>query len=1194
MAEIVVSAFLTKVFEKLASSELRRLARSVRIDSQLKKWKRSLLLIQAMLADAGQKQIRERAVQLWVNNLQDLAYDIDDVLDDLATEAIRRELNQESYVSTSKVLKFIPTYTNFTHRSFMYGRQMSSRLDEIGTKLNNLLEARNNLGLNVIVERSNRTTRRWEQTSLIDEYKIMGREGDKEALLVKLLRNEACYENVSVVSIVGMGGIGKTTLAKVLYNDYKVQDRFEVRAWVNVSEEFDLFTISKAIFVVVGGEDKSFSNLDMLQVALKDKLLKKRFLLVLDDVWNKDYKMWEHLLSPLLVGAPGSRIIVTTRDSWVACIMGSDEPYNLNVLSDEDALSLLAQHALGEKNFDKRPTLKSLGEGFVKKCGGLPLALTMFGKSLRTKIDVNEWKMLLNTEMKDVQIGREILASLRSSYYDLPSHLKQSFAYCSLIPKNYVFNKNELVLMWMAHGYLSQSEGSKSMEFLGHEYFQVLKSKSFIQHSATGELGYTMHTLINDLATSVAEEFYFRLDDEMNMSNTNETFKKLRHFSVSPRCGSYRRLKELQGATRLQTLLLIPSLGGKGYGLLDNLLAELLPKLQFLRVLSAANQEITKVPESIGNLKHLRYLNFSDTAITCLPEQVSHLYNLQTLLLRNCYQLSELPESFANLINLRHLDISGTPNLNKMPLGIGGLTTLQTLPTVIIEGENGFKISELKSLSDLQGELSIMGLDKVIDPKQAKDANLHQKEGLDVLEMKWSNVFDGSRNEMNEYKVVEELRPCPKLRNLKILFYKGTKFPTWVGDSSFDHLTELTFCGCTSTHLPPLGHLKSLRKLFVTRMNEVKTVGFESIDIAFPSLEVLKFDDMPGWQRWLLSGGDNHGTATPFPRLHEISIRRCPKLAQVSIELIPSLRLLRIEECYEAVLRSMVGVSSSLVSLEMLNLKGLTQLHGEDLKHLGALEDLYVAECDELIHLGEPVSVHKLEVLNCKKLASLGEKEVNNAISMRSLKEVIFLNCNSLESYTCPKTVEKLVIGWCRSMTSLTLHELDSSLKELCINDCPNMDYSFPSGSWPLNLSKLTIGGLKKPMSEWGFQNFPTSLVELHLYGENSEVDSFAVAKKARNATTTSSSTFILPSSLTSLSLDGFMDVESLSERSARDKFRLLIFDNKGVAVEKVRLSCVVLNVCKESFWLCCKAYWATCAEWADSLDRTHMGFDIG
>ncbi|XP_023732317.1 putative disease resistance RPP13-like protein 1 [Lactuca sativa] len=1133
MAEIVVSAIFTALYEKFISRNLRRVARSEGIDSRLKKWIKTLLMIEAVLADADEKQITNRAVQLWLKCLQDLAYDIDDVLDDLATEAIRRNLNQESYVS----IKFIPTCTNFTRRSFMYGRQVSSRLDEIATKLKDLIDAKNDLGLKVNVERSNRRTRRLEQTPLIDEYKIMGRGGDKEALLVKLLGNEACDENVSIVSIVGMVGIGKTTLAKVLYNDYKVQDHFEVRAWVNVSEEFDLFTISKAIFVVLGGEDKSFSNLDMLQVALKDKLLKKRYLLVLDDVWNKSYTDSEILQRPLLVGAPGSRIIVTTYDVGVALIMGSDEPYNLDVLSDEDALSLLAQHALGEKNFDKRPTLKSLGEGFVKKCGGLPLALTMFGKSLRTKVDADEWKMLLNTEMKDVQIGREILASLRSSYYDLPSHLKQLFAYCSLIPKNYVFNKNELVLMWMAHGYLSGSISNKSMEHLGHLYFEELKSMSFIQHSATGELGYTMHTLINDLATTVAEEFFFRLDDEMNMSNTNETFKKLRQFSVSPRCGSYRKLKELQGATRLQTLLLIPSLGGKGYGLLDNLLAELLPKLQFLRVLSAANQEITKVPESIGSLKHLRYLNFSDTAITCLPQQVSHLYNLQTLLLRNCYQLSELPESFSNLINLRHLDISGTPNLNKMPLGIGGLSSLQTLPKVIIEGANGFKISELKGLSNFQSELSISGLDKVTDPKQAKDANLHQKEGLDVLEMKWSNVFDGSRNEMNEYKVLEDLRPHPKLRNLKILFYKGTRFPSWVGDPSFSRLTELTLCGCRSTHLPPLGHLKSLRKLFLTRMNEVKIVGFESLEpanspleIAFPSLEVLKFDDMPGWQRWLLICGDNHGTFRPFPCLHEISITRCPKLDVVFVDRIPSLRLLHIEECSGVVLRSMVGVSSSLVSLEMLNLKGLTRLHGEYLKHLGALEDLYIAGCDELIHLGEPVSVHKLEVLNCKKLASLGEKEVKNAISMRPIKEVICLNCDSLESYTCPKTVEKLVIGWCRSMTSLTLHELDSSLKELCINDCPNMDYSFPSGSWPLNLSKLTIGGLKKPMSEWGFQNFPTSLLELHLYGENSEVDSFAVATEARNATATSSSTFILPSSLTSLSLDGFMDVESLSE----------------------------------------------------------------
>ncbi|CAH1440881.1 unnamed protein product [Lactuca virosa] len=1124
MAEIVATALISVLCEKLISVDLMKLARSEGIDSQMKKWKKTLPMIQAVLADAGQNQIKERAVQLWLDNLQDLAYDIDDVLDDLATEAIQRKLDRESDAdtnsssSTSKVVKFIPTCcTNFSPR---YGRRLSSTIDEITTKLNDLVEVKNGLGfvVNVNVDIANRTERRLEQTSLVDESKIMGREGDKEALLGKLLGND---EKMRIVSIVGMGGIGKTTLAKVLYNEEKVKDHFELRAWICVSEELDVLNISKVIFQAVTGKNRDFANLDLLHVALKEKLLKKR----------------------------------------VASVVDSDESYYLELLSNEDALSLFAQHSLGENNFDNHPTLQLHGEGIVKKCGRLPLALKTLGNVLKGNRNGDEWEKLLNSEIWDIQDGSEILPALRLSYNHLPPHLKLLFAYCSLFPKDYVFDKKELVLLWMAEGFLLQPNGNKSMEILGHQYFEELKSRSFFQHSMNDDVRYTMHDLINDLATSVAGEFVFRLDDEMDSSDKKDTFENFRHFSlVGPQGGSYRKLKELQRARRLRSFLTMSRV--------DNSFFELLPQLQFLRVLSLANYVISEVPQSIGSLKHLRYINFSYTTITYIPEEVSDLYNLQSLLVHGCSELYDLPKSFAKLINLRHLDISGTPKLKKMPLGIGVLTNLQTLPKVIIERGNGFKISELKNLSDLQGRISIMGLDKVINPIQAQNANLHQKKGLDVLEMIWSDVFDDSRNDMNEYEVLKRLRPHHKLRNLEILLYKGTQFPSWVGDPLFDQLTELTLRGCRSTHLPTLGHLRSLRKVFVERMHGVKTIGFELLSptnslvgIAFPSLEVLEFDDMQGWQIWSSIGASDDGTARSFPCLREISIKRCPLLAKVYIGFIPSLRFLHIDECCEVVLRSMIGVSSSLVELEMLNVKGFTQLHGEDLIRLGAIEYLFFDECDELRYLWEP--------------------ESDAYKSLVSLKKLVVHSCYTLESLNCPNSVERLVINRCHSMTSLifSVNELPSSLietiicdsdntepvqergfgvlpplclryldvhngknlnsfphdrlqsltclEELRIHGCPSIDYSFPSGVWAPNLSILCIGCLKKPMSEWGPQNFPTSLVELQLYGHNSGVGSFAVGEDVREAT---ASSFLLPPALTSLIVFDFMDVESLSE----------------------------------------------------------------
>ncbi|XP_076922849.1 putative disease resistance RPP13-like protein 1 [Bidens hawaiensis] len=1259
VAEIFIGAFITVLFEKLASADLIRLAQSAGIYAELNKWNNTLSQIQAVILDAGQKHITQTAVQLWLHKLQHLAYEIDDVLDDLTTESIRQQLKEESNANTStrtsKVIRIIPSFPSsctsftFTPHTLKYGSKMSSKLNEITTRLNALVVEKNILGLVNNVERSNRTSRRLEETSLVDLSRFVGCDGDKKALLEKLLDNESCDEDVSIVSIVGLGGIGKTTLAQVLYNDKKVKEHFKLMSWVCVSDEFDVFNISKAIFKDVGGEDIKFETLNQLQVALTEKLLNKRFLLVLDDVWNENYNEWELLHRPLVVGACGSKIILTTRKTMVASMMDSFQAYPLDLLSHEEALSLFAQHALGKQNFDSHPTLKSHGEGIVKKCGGLPLALITLGRVLRTKSNDEEWEELLNSEIWNLHNESKILPALRLSYYDLPPHLKQMFAYCCLFPKDYLFEKDELVMLWMAEGFLYESSGSKSMESLGRECFEELESRSFFQKSTNDKFGYTMHELINDLATSVAREFFLMLGDKMDLYGMKESLEKFYHLSfIRESYGIYKNFKTLHRARRLRTFLAMSVTRLNSWQRLylsNKVVIELLHKLQFLRVLSLANYNVTVVPRSICSLKHMRYLNFSNTDIICLPEQIGDLYNLQSLLVSGCPHLYSLPNSTIKLINLRHLDISDTPMLHKMPLGIVGLTTLQTLSKIIIGSEDEFKISDLKGLLHLQGQLSIEELHKVINATQAREANLQQKKGLRDLEMKWCDVFDGSQDETTEYEVFEGLRPSVKLTSLKIFYYRGTKFPSWVGDASLVYLTQLTLHGCRScTHLPTLGHLPSLQKLFVKSMNSLKRLDSELLgppnsyhSIAFPSLEVLEFKDMEGWEEWTTSGGDKDNTVECFPCLQEISIINCPELDVVAIQLTPSLQVLHIQGCSVAVLRSMVSVASSIIRMTIWDSKGLIQLHREGLEHLRAVEHLCILQCNELAYLWKSeadackilVSLQKLEVSKCVNLISLGEEKVTHEIGMKSFREVEINKCPRLESFYCPNSIEKLKISGCNSITSLTFqtmndrpsalkilnvescHNLEVNwlhnnflssleslviskmpnvrlfheeclvhlttliisgcdkiktipgkgfgflpflclrslviancnnlksfphehlqsltlLEEMRISNCPKMDHTFPCGSWPPNLSTLFIGGLKKPVSEWGQQNFPASLVTLILYGKNSGVVSFAKAKDTRNSKNTTSSLF-LPPSLAYLYIRDFTDLESLS-----------------------------------------------------------------
>ncbi|KAJ9544146.1 hypothetical protein OSB04_023853 [Centaurea solstitialis] len=1240
VAEIILSSFITVLFEKLASADLIKLAQSAGIYSELNKWKTTLTLIQKVLADAGQKHITDTAVEEWLNTLQNLAYDIDDLLDDLATEAMRHHLNKIFDATTSnttnKVLKILAP---FAPRYIKYGLKMRPTLDDITNRLHQLVEQKNILLLVENVDRPIRTSRRLEETSLVDESKIVGREKDKEALISKLFDIESSGRNFDVLSIVGLGGIGKTTLAKALYNDKKVEDHFELKAWVCVSDEFDVFTISNDIFKAVGGGNQSFANLNMLQFALKEKLLKKRFLLVLDNAWNEKYDEWELLQHPFVVGARGSKVMVTTRKTTITSVMGSVPAYYLEGLSNEAALSLFAQHALGEQNFDKHPTLKVHGEGIMKKCDGLPLALRTLGRVLRTKTNAEEWKELLTSAIWNSHNESKILPALRLSYYDLSSRLKRLFAYCCLFSKDYMFDKDELVLLWMAEGFLHEPNAIKSMERFGREYFEELVSRSFFQHSTDDISKYVMHDLINELAMSVGGKFFFTLDDKIG----NEASENVRHLSFVPQ--KYRKFKALQRARRLRTFLSVPMHQWQTFELSNKMLGDLLPQLKLLRVLNLSNHSISEVPQSIGSLKHIRYINFSQTDITCLPDQVTELYNLQSLLLSGCYELSSLPNSFAKLINLRHLDIRITPKLNKLPSGIGGLTSLQTLPKVIIEGANGFKISDLKDLLHLQGQLCIEGLHNVRDGIEAKEANLQQKEDIDFLKLEWGNGFDDSWNTMKVYEVLEGLKPHCKLRNLQILYYGGMKFPSWVGDSSFNQLTELTLDGCRNcAYLPTVGQLQSLQKLVVASMNEVKTLDIEFLasassfhETAFQSLQLLIFYNMQSWERWSNNDDDNGRRVTSFPRLREISIRKCPKLKEVSIDLIPSLQVLSIKGCSEEVLRSMVGVSSSIVELTMEYIEGLIQLDEELLKQLGKVEHLYISSCDELRYLWESeskacqflASLKKLEVSRCDMLVSLGKEEDHLAINLTSPKEVRLEFCKSLKSYKCQHNTEKLKIERCGSLTSLTfpivqdlpssikiikivgcekleeswffnnfLSSLESlflgccdkvrlfpegcfvnlvklsicgcdniesipdegfgflplfclktlsirccknlkafphkhlarltSLENLTITDCPSLDDSFPYRLWPPILRSLRIGCLNKPMSEWGLQDFPTSLVELYLEGKNSGLVSFVDAEDVRNNTTSSS--FLLPPSLTCLNIRGFEDLKSVSK----------------------------------------------------------------
>ncbi|KAL5574162.1 hypothetical protein UlMin_023759 [Ulmus minor] len=540
---------------------------------------------------------------------------------------------------------------------------------------------------------------------------------------------------------------------------------------------------------------------------------------------------------------------------------------------------------------------------------------------------------------------------------------------------------------------LLEARGGARMEDVGEEYFKILTSISFFQPflSSFQPFRFIMHDCVHDLAIFVLGEFGFRLED----NNLHKLPSKTRHLSIMME--TIDDFEQLDGISKAKCLHTFLPLGYYFYRykfVAPHL--KLLMEEGRLRVLSLYACGIAELPDSIGNLKHLRYLDISCTSIKEIPDTICTLYNLETLLLKDCEELTRLPTDIGCLIKLRHLDFSDS-NMKELPMQIFDMKDLQTLqPSFILPKEHAdSSIKKLGSFQQLHGQLGIQGLKNVVDVKNVFEAKLRDKTFITALDLRWDDGWDDdSDDSMKEREILDQLQPHTNLKKLRIKGYSGTEFSDWMGDQSFSSIVEVELFECDNCRsLWPLDHLPSLKTLFIgNSFRRVETINWEffskgsSVRKPFRSVESLYLRGMRELKEWLFREGE-----VVFPTLKELQLSYCPKLeVRLLPDCFPSLTKLKVEQCRQlklipATLQELDiwscpeqefilegGLPSSLKIIKIYGCHNLKALDNNGFRLLTSLRQLKIEFCEQLQCLPELPSypfdlvIYKCPILNSR------------------------------------------------------------------------------------------------------------------------------------------------------------------------------------------------------------------------------------
>ncbi|KAL3497931.1 hypothetical protein ACH5RR_040663 [Cinchona calisaya] len=859
MAESVV-AFLLNELSAFLHDQITNLGGGLKQEIQF--IRDELGSMRAFLRDAEAKEDDVSELQEWIRQVREVAYDTEDVLD----EFIMRFSRYHPDGFCSRARKIYCSIKNIRAR-----RDISSKIRSIKSRVE-YISARHkryqsiysiSKGGSSYVEVENVESLIRGNAILLEDANLVGIAEPKRELILQILDDSP---TLKVVSVVGMGGLGKTTLVKRVYEDTTVKRQFQIHAWLTISQTFHMKAALKDLIQQLYNEigepvpqQVESMDGDKLRAFVKDFLQEKRYIIVLDDLWKLD--SWEAIKYAFPESNCGSRITITTRITDTAsgsCTKSNDCLQKMKFLSSEESWTLFCNITFGDNCCP--PHLEDISRRILKKCEGLPLAIISISGvlALKKKSKLEEWEMILRSlggEMEGIGKLERVKKILFLSYNDLPFFLQSCLLYMSTYPEDFKITANELIKQWIAEGFILEREGMTIVE-VAMGYLNELINRSLIQVAEFGYDGSIRYCRIHDILREIIliksrEQNLVTVSTGGDCSRFPNNIRRLAIHGFIEDYHEYNRFRHLR------SLIIFTHTNP----LFESSLSKLLSgALKLLTVLHLEGAELKSIPDEVFRLFHLRYLNLSNTSVESVPKSIGKLQNLEYLNLIGS-NVMELPICILKLRKLRELLVYHQGNYSKnyeirgfkAPREIGRLRSLQVLYSIDIDNDK--IVRDIAKFTQLR-ELSITKLSredgKELCSSLGKLTNLRK---LYLISIKEDEILD----------LNHPISPIPQF--LQVLELRGRleKVPRWV--HSLQCLSIIYMFGSRLREdpleslqgLPNLvdivlnkayegkklyfkaGGFQKLKRLEVTRLQQLKSVTVEKG--ALPYLQFLVIAD---------------------------------------------------------------------------------------------------------------------------------------------------------------------------------------------------------------------------------------------------------------------------------------------------------------------------------------------------------------